>query len=140
MRQTARLAMMRDGVIGLVADKIRLVVADDQLRLPPQMIEHQAGEAPVAVVEHGGVHLAPHAVIDIGHAVLGHQDGRPARRQPLIEQRAHGVMIGIEDLAAARRHLSALKPTLPGIAIDSLERGIEVATFGSRLQSITSRE
>ena len=65
------------------------------------------------------MHLTPHALVDVGHAVLGHQDGRPAGRQSLIEQRTQMIVIGIEDLAAPRaRPASALKPMLPGISID----------------------
>ncbi len=36
MQQRARLGVMRDGVVGLVADEVRFVVGDDQVPLAPQ--------------------------------------------------------------------------------------------------------
>jgi len=35
--------------------------------------------------------------------VLGDEDGGPPRRGPLVEQRAHLPVIGLEDLDATRR-------------------------------------
>src|ERR1700675_1498746 len=102
MRQTARLGMDRNGEIRIVADEIWLVVADYQIRIPPQHVEQQAGKAPVAVVQHRGVHLAAHALVNVGHAVLGPQRGGAAPRRSFVEQLAYVLMIGIEDLDPPR--------------------------------------
>src|SRR5258708_10293980 len=40
MQQEARLGVVRDGVVGLVADEIRLAVRDPQMRLPPPHLQH----------------------------------------------------------------------------------------------------
>src|ERR1700688_1101447 len=105
MRQAARLAMARNGVVGLVTDEIGLVIGDAQIVLTPQHVEHQAGKTAVAIVQYRGVHLPPHASEDVGHAVLGYQNGGARRRQPLIQQRAYMIVIGIENLAAASGNL-----------------------------------
>jgi len=86
------------------------------------------------------VHLAPHTLEYIRHAVLGDEDGGPPRRRPLVEQRAHLPVIGFEDLGAPRRYAFGGEADVAGISMCSPMVGIEVATAGSRLQSITSRE
>ena len=44
----------RDGVVGLVADEVGLVVRDREAGLPAQHLEHESRETTVAVVEHRG--------------------------------------------------------------------------------------
>ena len=59
----------------------------------------------------------------------------------LVDDLVDAAVIGIEDLArAASAAASREMPSLPGIVVASLMRGIELATSGGRLQSITSRE
>jgi len=57
-----------------------------------------------------------------------------------VDDGVDAPVIGIENLGAARSAASREIPSLPGIVVASLTRGIELATCGGRLQSITRRE
>jgi len=72
--------------------------------------------------------------------VLSDQDRRTSRRRPGVEQRADARVIRFEDLDAAGRHLLGGSSSVARISMCSPTAGMEVATPGSRLQSITSRE
>jgi hypothetical protein len=100
VRQPARFAVLRDREIGFVAHDIRLVLGHRQVRLAAQHIQHKPGEAPIPVVEHRRVHRAAHALEDVGHAVLSHEDRRPAGAPSLIEQLPQAIVVGLEDLRA----------------------------------------
>jgi hypothetical protein len=52
MGDAALLAMDGDGVVGEVADGVGLVVADGEIALAAQQIQHDIGEAGIAIVEH----------------------------------------------------------------------------------------
>src|ERR1700704_1687025 len=95
--------MTRDGVVGLVAHEIGLIIADHETGLAAQAVEHQSRKTAVAGVENRGVHLAPDGLEYVRHAVLGDEDGGLPRRGPLVEQRAYLPVIRFEDLSAPRR-------------------------------------
>ena len=69
-----------------------------------------------------------------------HQHRRHAFAQAGSIDLVDPPMIGIEDLPAPRLGASRASPSLPGMVVASLISGIELATCGGRLQSITSRE
>ena len=64
----------------------------------------------------------------------------PSRRRGL-DHLVDAAVIGIEDLPRRRASAASREmPSLPGMVVASLMRGIELAAAGGRLQSITSRE
>ena len=78
--------------------------------------------------------------IDRREAVQRHQHRRHAVAQAAVDHLVDAAMIGIEHLAAPRLGGLARRPSLPGMTVASLMRGIELGAVGGRLQSITSRE
>ena len=103
--QPARLTVARNRVVGFIADKVRFVIAHEQPLLPAQHIQHETGEAAIAVVEDRRVHFAPDVLVAVRHAVLRHQNRGTACRESRIQQRAHTGMVGIEDRGSPRADL-----------------------------------
>src|SRR4029078_2049703 len=98
MRKSAALAVHGDGVVAFVADRVWLVVADDEIALRTQQIQDDAGEETIAVIEHADM-PRPRRALERGCETV-HRDQN--RRQPLrsaaIELCHDAVVIGCEDL------------------------------------------
>ena len=78
--------------------------------------------------------------IDRREAVQRYQYRRPAFAQTAVDDLSDAAMIRLENRVAPRVGGCARQALLPGTAVASLRTGIELATQGGRLQSITSRE
>jgi hypothetical protein len=101
MRQAMTLAVHRYGVVGGVADKIRLVVANHEAVLLPQQREQPVGQAAVAIVEKR--HM-PRPRLLFEHrreAMERNQRGGPPGLPPARELGIDAFVIGPEDRARA---------------------------------------
>src|SRR5579862_5902620 len=105
VQQATYLCVSRDRVVRLIAQEVRLVVGHDQATLAAQRLKHQGGQAAIAVIEHGCVHGAAHALENIRHGMLRNEDRRPPGTLACVEQLPQPRMIRLEDLAAPSQHL-----------------------------------
>src|SRR5262249_26968428 len=78
MRQATLLAVGRDAVVGQVADKIRLVVADDQVTLTAEEVEHDLRQSRIAVVQNADMPRPRDFLENGSEAVHGDEDRRAA--------------------------------------------------------------
>ena len=81
MRQPAPLAVDRHSVVRVIAHRIGRVVADHEIGLGAQQIEHDRREPPIAIVEHPDMHGTPLAPEDRRETVHRDQHGAPPRLQ-----------------------------------------------------------
>ena len=95
--------MHGDGVVGLVADRIGLVIADHEIALGAQQFQQERRQMGVAVIERADMPGPRDAGIDGRKAVQRHQHRRHACAAALVDDLADAPVIGIEDLRAPHR-------------------------------------
>ena len=100
IHQPACLAVHGDGVVGLVADRIGLVVADHEIALGAQQLQQQRRQMRVAVIERADVPGSRDAGINRRKAVQRHQHRRHGGAAALVDDLADAPVVGIEDLRA----------------------------------------
>ena len=86
VEQPAPLAVDRQGVVGLVVDRVRQFVADVRGRVVVQDPEQRAGEAGVAIVQQAEPPRPAAAVVHRGEAVHRDQNRRHALRASLASR------------------------------------------------------
>ena len=97
MRQTAPFAMDRHSIVGEVADRVGLVLADDEPRFGAQQGAEGAGEASVAVEQDCRV-PRPNLAIEDRRKTVERDEGRgSASRCALVERHRDPLMVGSED-------------------------------------------
>src|ERR1700733_12214511 len=102
MRQAVALAVLRNGVVGRVADKIRLVVADDETMLLLKERDEAAGQTWIAIVEQRDMPSARHAFEDWRKAMQGDQRRGAAGLPPAFQLGFDTLVIRPKNLADAR--------------------------------------
>ena len=119
VRQTAGLAVARDGVVGVVADEIGLVVADLQSGFAcaaARASDRRSGDRGCTAPRHASRAATP-LKMSVMQCWATRIVGRPASCA-LIQQRRRCCMIGLEDLSARAASASAgLRLMLPGISV-----------------------
>jgi hypothetical protein len=90
--------MAGQGEVAGVVHRIGVIVGHQAAARSRQRVAQRHGEARVAVVENCRLHLAALALEEIGHAVLGDQDGPATLTLPFVEEGADVIVIGGEDL------------------------------------------
>ena len=125
MEQAAALAVHRERVVGLLAHRVRQLVADVRRGIVVQDPEHRAGKARIAVVQEAEPPGPAGAVVDRGEAVQRDQDGRDARLRAGLQDALEGVVIRPEqrlDPGLARRRRDALVARDRGRIADRRDR------------------
>jgi len=114
MRQAMALAVHRYGIVGAIADKIRLVIADQETALLAQQSEQAVGQAAVAIVEKRRM---PGPRLPFEHrreAVQRDQRCGPAGLPPARELGLDALVIGLEDRLGARFFLRVAQADIAG--------------------------
>jgi hypothetical protein len=140
MQQTAPVAVHRQRIVGLVADRVRQLVADVGGRIVVEDSEQRAGEAGVAMVQEPEPPRAAGAVLHGREAVHAIRIvGTPSRaRSSRIRSSVSWQGSNNAPMRAARSACEI--PSLPAIRVAWLTVGIKAGTWVGRLQSITRRE
>ena len=97
MREAAPLAMHRYGVVGQVADPVRLVFADDEIGLAAQQLRKSVRQTGIAVEQDGHMPRPRDPFEYRSKAVQRHQDRLAARRCAAVERGGDRIMVGPED-------------------------------------------
>src|SRR5437899_1040529 len=100
MRQPTLFAMYRHRVVAEIADRIGLVVADIEIALMPQQVEHDIREPRIAIVEN--------ADVDLARAALGSR----GRRDPRSARSPSGPRAAARERAADRPARGGGRPLL----------------------------
>ena len=126
MRKPAPFAVIDDGVVGHVADRVGFVVADDEIAFSPEQPKSGAGDARVAVVEHADMPRPRHVQEDGREAV--HRDEHGGRPAACRWSRAAGSRRGRGERSPRARASAASVPTFwfPGMSVRSLRGGDRV--------------
>jgi hypothetical protein len=96
VRDAARLAVQRDGVVGLVADGIGLVVACAQNATPTKVFEQQRCRPVIAIAQDSDVPGSGDTFEDRRKAVNGDEHGLGDGGSP-VEDGGKPPVIGLED-------------------------------------------
>src|ERR1051325_72469 len=102
MRQPTLFAMHRHGVIAEIADGVGFVVADAEIALAAQQIEHNVRQPCVPVVEDADFDDAGDALEYRRKAVHRNQQGTPTAGAPRFQQLLDAVVIWLKNLAPPR--------------------------------------
>src|SRR3981081_817333 len=89
--------MNRDGVVGLVAHRIGLIVADHQIGFRAQQFEQQRRQPGVAMVEGADMPWPGYSGVNRRKAVQRHQHRRNGITQAPVDYLMDAAMVGIED-------------------------------------------
>ena len=93
--------MHRNGVVGGIAHRVRLIVADHQRGFGAQFAQHQLGQAMVAIVERADVPGSRYARVDRREAVQRNEDRRSSLLRAPVERLGDGVVIRRKDALLA---------------------------------------
>src|ERR1700735_2946014 len=96
------LAVHRNGVIGRIADEIRLVISDHDAALLPEPCKKVVGQAAVAIVEKGYVPRPRYAFEYRRKTMQRNQSGQPARLAAALDLGLDALVIGPENPSRAR--------------------------------------
>ena len=97
MVEAVGFAVHRDRVVAVVGDRVRFVVADGEVALRPQQLEHEPRERRRMVVQHADLDGAVDALEHRGKAVHRDQHGAAPGGPPRVEQPGNRGVIRVED-------------------------------------------